>query len=220
MKRKEEIITYILMVVMCIGITIGSFLGDAGEIISTVITSVTAVISAVAVYIQMKKDKEISQAEFLLEFSKFFYTFEGAQRLEEKIDRAVEQNRIYKVTSDDYEEINGYMLWLEALASMVINKTLSIKLINNMYNYRFFAVINNPTVQQSELAVFGTYYRNIFKLHKIWSDYRRANGQEILYEEYDLSKLPGYNEVCAGKQIEVSKELKKKSERTYANKKN
>ena len=129
MKKKEAMITYTLMALMCIGVFLGSMFGGVGAIISTIVTSITAVVSAIAVYIQMRKDTEITQAEFLLEFSKFFYTFEAAQKLEEKIDRSIEKGKILKIVSDDYEEVNDYMIWLEGLASMVINKTLTIKLI-------------------------------------------------------------------------------------------
>jgi len=217
MKKKETIITYSLMTVMCVGIFIGSMFGGVGDIISTIVTSVTAVISAVAVYIQMRKDTEITQAEFLLEFSKFFYTFEGAQKLEEKIDRAIEKGQIVKITSEDYEEVNDYMIWLEGLASMVMNKTLSIKLIDNMYNYRFFSLVNNPYVQQSELSAFGSYYRNIFKLHYKWSEYRKEHGKDILYEKYDLSKLDNYESVVHGDKYQ---DKTKRKQGTYDIKKN
>lgn len=217
MKKKETIITYTLMTIMCFGIFIGSMFGGVGDIISTIVTSATAVISAIAVYIQMRKDTEITQAEFLLEFSKFFYTFEGAQKLEEKIDRAIEKGQIVKITSEDYEEVNDYMIWLEGLASMVMNKTLSIKLIDNMYNYRFFSLVNNPYIQQSELLAFGSYYRNIFKLHHMWSEYRKEHGKEILYEKYDLSKLENYESIVKGDKYQ---DKIKRKQGTYAIKKN
>ena len=219
MKKKETIITYSLMTVMCVGIIIGSLFGGVGDIISTIVTSVTAVISAIAVYIQMRKDTEITQAEFLLEFSKFFYTFEGAQKLEQKIDKSIDKGVVLKITSDDYEEVNDYMLWLEGLASMVINKTLSIKLIDNMYNYRFFALVNNPYVQQSELSAFASYYRNIFKLHSMWSDYRKLHNKEILYEKYDLSKLEVYDSVVNGDDYNDKLKRKKGTYEIKANKK-
>ena len=199
MKKKELILTYTLLAVMCIGVIIGSLLGEIGDIIATITTAITAIISAIAVYVQMKKDKDIAQAEFLLEFSKFFYTFEGAQKLESKVDRAMEKNSMYKWNKDDYELVYDYMLWLEALASMVINKTLTLKLINNIYNYRFFAIVNNPTIQKNEIAKFPTFYKNVFKLHKLWSDYRKTEGQDILLEKYDLSKLQMYDQIVKGK---------------------
>jgi hypothetical protein len=217
MKKKETIITYTLMIIMCLGIFIGSMFGGVGTIISTIVTSATAVVSAIAVYIQMRKDTEITQAEFLLEFSKFFYSFEGAQKLEAKIDRSVEKGQVLKITSDDYEEVNDYMIWLEGLASMVINKTLTLKLIDNMYNYRFFALVNNPYIQQSELSAFGSYYRNIFKLHYMWSEYRKEHGKEILYEKYDLSKLDNYESVVKGEKYQ---DKLKRKQGTYDIKKN
>ena len=194
MKRRETIITYSLMIILCIGIILGSFLGDIGEIISTIITSLTAIISAIAVYIQMRKDAKITQAEFLLEFSKVFYSYEGAQELEKKIDRAAENGELYEYTTEDYELLNDYLLWLEGLSTMVVNKTFNIKLINNLYNYRFFMVVNNPSIQKNELGRFATFYKDIFILHKLWTTYRKKHNQPILNGKYDLSKLPNYEE--------------------------
>ena len=195
MKKKESIITYTLMVLVCIGIIIGSFFGTIGEIISTIITSLTAIISAIAVYFQMKKDTQITQAEFLLEFSKVFYSYEGTHELEKKIDRACEKNKIYEYSTNDYELLNDYMLWLEGLASMVINKTISIKLINNLFYYRFFTVVNNPSIQKYELGRFSIYYKDIFILHQKWVTYRKKHNQAILQEQYDLSKLTSYRKI-------------------------
>ena len=195
MKKREVVITYSLMALLCVAIVIGSFFGDIGEIISTIITSITAIISAIAVYVQMRKDAKITQAEFLLEFSKVFYSYEGAQQLEDKIDRCAEKGVLYEYTTDDYELLNDYLLWVEGLASMVVNKTFSIKLINNLYNYRFFMVVNNPSIQSHELGRFAEYYKDIFILHKKWTEFRKKNGQKILEEKYDLSKLPNYESI-------------------------
>lgn len=195
MKKKETILTYLLMFVVCVAVVIGSFFGEVGEIISTIITSLTAVISAIAVYVQMRKDTKITQAEFLLEFSKVFYAYEGAQVLENKIDRATEEGKLYEYTTDDYEALNDYLLWLEGLAAMVVNKTLTVKLINSLYNYRFFMVVNNPSVQQNELGRFATSYKDIFILHNQWISYRKKHNQPILLEESDLSKLDAYDSI-------------------------
>ena len=192
MGKRETILTYSLMTILCIGIVLGSLLGEIGEILSTIITSLTAIISAIAVYIQMRKDTKITQAEFLLEFSKVFYSYEGAQELENKIDRATEEGKIYEYTTDDYELLNDYLLWLEGLAAMVVNKTFSIKLINNLYNYRFFQVVNNPSIQEHELSRFADFYKDIFMLHHLWTNHRKKNNQTILLGQYDLSKLPNY----------------------------
>ena len=203
MKLKETILTYVILIIMCVGISVGFFFDDIGVIISNVVTALTAIISAIAVYVQMKKEAQITQAEFLLEFSKVFYSYEGAPKLEEKIDRAMEKNEIYKYTTKDYELVNDYMIWLSALASMVENKTLSIKIIDSIYNYRFFTVVNNPYVQKHELIPFAQFYKSIYILHDEWVRYRKKHGKKILFEEYELSKQENY--------AEIVKRLKKQS---------
>lgn len=195
MKLKESIITYSLMVVMCVGVVVGSLFGSIGDIIANIITSLTAVVSALAVYIQMKKDTQITQTEFLLEFSKNFYFYDKALLLEEKIDRSFENGEVYKYTTEDYELLGDYMLWLDALASMIDNKTFRLQTINNLFNYRFFSVVNNPYIQEMELCKFSDYYKHIFILYSKWSAFRKKNGQPILQEEYDLSKTQAFKNI-------------------------
>lgn len=195
--RKETVVIYSLLVLMCFGVVIGSFWNEYGSIISTIVTSITAVVSAIAVYFQMRKDTEITQAEFLLEYSKCFYSYEGAELLEKKIDKAIEKKELYQYSVEDYELVYDYFLWITGLASMVENKTLPISLINNIYNYRFFTVVNNPSIQQSELCKFGEYYKSVYRLHKQWTDYRKKHNQYILQEDYDLSKVESYQRILA-----------------------
>ena len=192
MKKKELIFTYVILGILLVAITVGTLSDDFGNLIANIITTLMAIVSAVAVYLQMKKDTEITKAEFLLEFSKVFYSYKGAILLEEKIDNASQNNTLYEYSTDDYELVNDYMLWLEALASMIENNTLSISLINELYNYRFFNVVNNPSIQENELCRFAQYYDSIFVLHQKWVKYRKKNGLPILNEEYDLSKSEVY----------------------------
>lgn len=199
MKRKEKICAMLVLITICVGIAIGAVLDKYGDIITNFTTTITAVISAGAVYLQMKRDAKITQASFLLDFSKLFYSYEGASVLEEKIDRKTEQGELYEYTTDDYELVNDYFLWLEALATMIENNTLNIAFINELYNYRFFSVVNNPSIQRSELCRFAQYYSSIFTLHKNWTTYRKKHNQPIMFEEYDLSKYDLYDNVLAGK---------------------
>ena len=199
MKLKEKVFAFFILFILCAGVTIGTIIETYGDIITNLTTTLTAVVSVGAVYLQMKKDAKITQAGFLLEFSKLFYSYEGAEILEQKIDRKAEQGEMYVYTTDDYELINDYFLWLEALAAMIENKTLDIEFINELYNYRFFSVTNNPSIQKNELCRFAQYYSSIFFLHKEWVSYRKKHGQPIMYEEYDLAKNPVYDKILSGR---------------------
>ena len=70
MKKKELIFTYVILGILLVAITVGTLSDDFGNLIANIITTLMAIVSAVAVYLQMKKDTEITKAEFLLEFSK------------------------------------------------------------------------------------------------------------------------------------------------------
>lgn len=200
MSKKEIILTYSLMFIIIIGAIVATFVDSISNIVSAIITSLAAIVGAVALYIQMRKDKQISQASFLLEFSKYFYIMSGAGEIEEKFDRAIERGEEYDATGDvDYEGRTAYLQWCESLASLIKRGTLSVDKIDTIFSYRFFSIVNNTYIQKEELIKFPDYYKNIFLLHKKWTEYKKRNGEPILFADKDLSKVSIYNSIISKK---------------------
>ena len=82
------------------------------------------------------------------------------------------------LTEKQYELINDYLLWLEGLSTMVVNKTLSIKLINNLYNYRFFSVVNNPSIPYPLITEIP---KNIPDIHHCYNSNRTHRHIEAIH---------------------------------------
>ena len=192
--KKNKIILAISMFLIIFALIGTLFLDDAmGNKISNIVTVITAIIGAVALFIQFKKDKELNQASFVLEFSKTFYNDYDCVDIMNELDSYLSDPEKF-----DYEKykksIVPYMQWIESLAALVENKTLTLDKIENVLDYRFFIIVNNPVVQKNEIVPFKDFYRGTYKLYDKWYNYKKARGIKIPLEEYSLHKTEGYKD--------------------------
>lgn len=194
--KKNKIIT-VISCLLLIGSLIGSlFLDDViGSRVSNVVTIITAIIGAGALFVQFKKDKEINQASFVLEFSKQFYETYNCGALM----GILEKYRLNKDTNinfdKNYETIVYYMQWVETLASLVKSRVVSIAKIDDLLSYRFFLIMNNKVVQEKEIVPCKEFYRGSYLLYEEWKGYKKKNNLPILLEENSLENTEGYKEV-------------------------
>ena len=86
--KKNKIIT-IISVLLLIGSLIGSlFLTESiGARIANIITIITAIIGAIALFIQFKQDKTINRAGFLIEYNRNFYNDYQLEPLFEELEK-------------------------------------------------------------------------------------------------------------------------------------
>ena len=176
---------------------IGSlFLDDViGSRISNVVTIITAIIGAVALFLQFKRDKDLNEAGFVVDYSVQFYDIYNLQDVLNELENC-RKDKKYKIDMDKYyKDIVGYLQWLESLAALVNSKILSIEKIDDVLSYRFFLIVNNKQIQNHEIIPCRTYYRGIYNLYRTWSNYKKKNGLEIIFESNELNKTKGYNEI-------------------------
>lgn len=197
---RKRIIIIISVTLIAIAL-VSSLLLDslAGSKISNVITVVTAIIGAVALFVQFKKDKKINEAGFILNFSIHFYQIYDCKKVLNELETC-RTDKKYKLDVDKwYMDIVSYLEWCESLAAMVNNGVLSLDKIDDMLSYRFFLIVNNKQVQDAEIVPARDFYRGIYKLHKMWYKYKKKKGLDIIFEEHDLSKTKGYEDIANAK---------------------
>ena len=180
---------------------IGSlFLDDViGSRISNIVTIITAIIGAVALFLQFKRDKDLNEAGFVVDYSVQFYDIYNLQDVLNELENC-RKDKKYKIDMDKYyKDIVGYLQWLESLAALVNSKILSIEKIDDVLSYRFFLIVNNKQIQNYEIIPCRTYYRGIYNLYRTWSNYKKKNNLEIIFESNELSKTKGYDEIVNDK---------------------
>ncbi len=65
----------------------------------------------------------------------------------------------------------NYLVYLEGLATLVLNDMMKLDHIDDLMAFRFFLAVNNPELQKAQLAVFPQFYRGCFKLYRKWTEY-------------------------------------------------
>lgn len=194
--KKNKSITIISIILLSMALIGSLFLDDViGSKISNVVTIITAIIGAVALFFQFKRDKDLNEAGFVVDYSVQFYDIYNLQDVLNELENC-RKDKKYKIDMDRYyKDIVGYLQWLESLAALVNSKILSIEKIDDVLSYRFFLIVNNKQIQNYEIIPCRTYYRGIYNLYRTWSNYKKKNNLEIIFESNELSKTKGYNEI-------------------------
>ena len=194
--KKNTYLTILAVFLIVLGMLGSLLLGEElGSRVINIITAITAVIGAIALFYQFKKDKNLNEASFLVEYSEQFYSvYDCADLMNE-----LEKSRIdptYKIDVDKYyQNIVGYLEWIETMAALVNSGLLSIAKIDNVMSYRFFLIVNNKQIQQEELIKNREFYRGLYQLYAGWSKYKKIKGLPIISAENELSNTEGFYEL-------------------------
>ncbi len=191
--KRNRIITIVFCLLLIVALFCTLFFDDSiGGRISEVITIATALIGAIALFFQFKRDKDINQASFVVEFGKSFEEKEGCRDIMQKLER-YRKGETNVFTKNDYTYIVSYLQWCETLSILVQKNVLNLKTIDNLYSYWFFLITNNEYIQKLELVPEAEFYKGVYILHKIWTKYKRKTNQIILEDNTSLEKVENYD---------------------------
>lgn len=169
--------------------------------VATIITTVTAIIGAFAIWFQMKRERDINEAEFIMNYNISFIENPEYVELEQKLEKyrkVIEsggnpEDAEEIMTEENQQIVVNYLVYHEALAVFVKKRVLSIDSIDDLFAYRFFLIMNNPEIQRKELCPEAQYYHGCYWLHKKWTEYRKKKGLYILLEDTSLEKTDEYS---------------------------
>lgn len=169
--------------------------------VATIITTVTAIIGAFAIWFQMKRERDINEAEFIMNYNISFIENPEYVELEQKLEKyrkVIESGGNMEdaeeiMTEENQQTVVNYLVYHEALAVFVKKRVLSIDSIDDLFAYRFFLIMNNPEIQRKELCPEAQYYHGCYWLHKKWTEYRKKKGLYILLEGTSLEKTDEYS---------------------------
>ena len=190
MKKENNYYIGVLIIVMLLLFTL--FLDDSlGSRIVTIITVGTALIGAVSLLIHYRRDKNISQASFILEYAKYFYSLSDVEDTMFLLDEYRNGNR-ESIKKIKYNGIVNYLVWCEELSSLVQRGIIDFETIDNLFSYNFFLITNNKYIQEKELVPQAEFYKGVFFLHYAWTKYKKDTKQSIINEDESLDKVLDY----------------------------
>lgn len=176
-----------------------------------------AFVGMIAVLWQISENNAISTGDFILELQKTYSENKKFVRLFEKCWAEYKTNECLQEENSNETERNipvliNYLTFFESLYIMLKKGALDIKVIDNLFARRFFAVVNNRNVQETELVSQDNYkyYWNIFKLYSKWKKYRKEQEkrQRKINPYYEDELLCMNNENCLDLEKALEKLLK------------
>ena len=184
--KKSKLITFISIFLICCSIFATLLLeNETASRIAEIVTLITAIIGAIALYVQFKRDKNINEAGFLLEFWKSFSENPHLIKIQMKCDKDINAKKTC-FNEEDYEGIIIYAQWLEALCAIIKREVVSLDFINNMYGYIFFVFVNNKYVQEKEILPNKKFYQGIIGAYGLWVKYLKKHNKEVMLEKNSL----------------------------------
>ena len=183
--KKNNMVIYISVFLLVIALMGSIFWEDVSSKVTEAITIGTAILGALALFIQFKKDKEVNQAEFMNQLSYQFYDQDGLVGLLSKLEKYRKGNKKALVESD-YDDIVNYLQWCEGIASLVNKKILDLAAIDDLFFYRFFVATNNEYVQKVELFPEKHFYPGIYKVYTRWIQYKKKNNLYVMMPDTQL----------------------------------
>ncbi|MDR9417142.1 MAG: hypothetical protein RI564_12725 [Gracilimonas sp.] len=160
------------------------FLGDL-SLVSSIVVAIVEIGGLIAIWYQLKKQKDVEVANFLLEFEKSFIEHKP---IFQKIELSRERDTL---TENDISGIVRYLTFYESLYHFIKKGVLSIDMIDDLFGYRFFLAMHNEFIQNNNLKPYQKYYQNIFDLYEVWYKFRLKHDKQIpwSYNKLDLESL-------------------------------
>lgn len=160
--------------------------------ISTIVATIVAALGIFGVWIQLKKEADIKEAEFLMSFNFTFITTEKFVEMEKKLEHYRKTGESMNFTEEDRQNLIDYLVYLESFAPLILNKMVRLEIVDNLFGYRYFLAVNNPEVQAFELCIEAEYYRGCFAVYRKWKEYRIKKNLPIPLESTELDRWEGF----------------------------
>jgi len=194
------------------------------------ITTVTALISAVAFWLQFKRTERLNESNFIMNLNDQFIGNKDMTQVEHELELFYNQyeaefSRKAAVSADEVSRIHlglnmsrvspecqkmiNYLVYLESLAALVYRQVIHLDVIDDLFSYRFFLAVNNPVVQECELLPYADFYQGIFRLSEEWSKRHRAAGIPIPMESFCLTNrmLEAYQQEKPSLRLDISEAM-------------
>lgn len=169
------------------------------ERLTETFATVIAIITIVAFWLEYNENKLLNEAQFITDLNEQFIGNDNMSEVERELERFYHKHRKnqlteeeklafekkYDIDSPDRQHLVNYLVHLEGIATLVKNKVLRIRTIDDLMSYRYFIAMNNPVVQKLELLEYPDFYKGCFDIYDAWV--RELTEQGIIPPMYDES---------------------------------
>lgn len=190
-KGGGSLVIYFIALLFLCAVVVYAVIGTSSEERNTALIDacdvLVAVVSGICIVYQLKSDNDsekkqhkVEQANFIFEYNVSFIENEKMNLVEQYLESSLTGG--YKDNLDlqgkDRQLLINYLVYLEGLATCVLEGIMSLSDVDNLFAYRFFLAMNHIEVQDIELVAFSRFYRGCYKLYEMWYRYRESKWVE------------------------------------------
>ncbi len=195
MKTYREYKYYIAIVLVVVFYLIALYFWADVSVLSTILTTIAALIAAVAFWLEFKRNENLHEANFIMSLNDQFISNVELTNIEHELElyynlefEGLEGslNLVLERNHKDCQRLINYLVYMEGLAALVKRDVMHLGIIDDLFAYRFFIAVNNPLVQKFELLPYANYYQGCFELSEMWTKEWRRKGRPIPLDQYAL----------------------------------
>lgn len=185
-KQAPALLVLIIIIVLSVNTIMAG--GTFGDIIATI----TAVIGAAAIWFEMKRSKDMAEGEFVINLNESFLNNDDVKLVYRKL--------ISKepLSEEDRLPITEYLTFFETIYLLLERGVASLPLIDDLFSYRYFLIVNDHIVQDMELIPDAQYYKNLYTLDHLWREYRRRKKLPLAADSLE-TRNPEYMRYVIGR---------------------
>lgn len=185
MRNKNKIWIILFIVLGSLYVVIDAF--EIASVYKQVLSSVITFTGVFALWYQFKKEKDITEAGFILDLNNTFVHDQGIKDIYSKLRKNINNDERY-LGEEDRKYVVDYLTFFETLYILYKKEVFKIDEINDMFAYRFFLGVNNSEVRRLELDENGDFFRALYDFYIPWAEFRRKNNFEIINSHLDFEK--------------------------------
>jgi hypothetical protein len=102
----------------------------------------------------------------------------------EKYERSDKKNNPF--SEDDISDIAAYMTFFEVMYLLMKRNIIKLFMVDLLFAFHFFILINNERVQELELIPCQDYYIDVYKLYHEWVNFRKKRKLPVFLEENSI----------------------------------
>lgn len=184
-KRKKEhyvrIIALLVIILFCLlWVFNRQLIEENSDFVNITIAGLSLVIASLSAYfvvIQLRGERIIQEAEFLVNLNQTFTGDENYAKVYTELEKETQDNDL----SPNLEriEISNYLTFFETIYILIKDDVIDISEINDLFSYRFFLAVHNKHVQSTKLVNEPGNFRNLYNLERLWMNYRLKNGLSV-----------------------------------------
>lgn len=151
-----------------------------------IIDIMIAILGLVAIWYQLKREQDISTAQFIVSLNDTFNENDDITYIYNKL-KEVRDGKLDHLTENDGRVMGDYVMFFQVINYLLDQKVIHLEMIDGLFANKFFIFVNNVDVQKYQLK-FNVINPHMYDLYIKWYNYRKKNKLRILYPRYQFHK--------------------------------